>query len=220
MSTEIIMRKIKAVLLAGVAALGLAGFAGQAEARSPEIHVMTVQLPGGGVSEIRYTGNVAPQVVLAPVPVTVGSFAPACPFFWSDSPFEILDRISLQMDRQIANLLHAQAMALQPLPAPDRLTEVALGRMPPGSTSYSFLATASNDGVCTREVRITSVAGETRPRVVSTTSGSCGAQPGGAVNAGIPAEARTRTMSVKDEVAPAPARPGNGLLHWTSWQRG
>src|SRR5271166_163388 len=58
-----VMRKVRTALLAGTAAVAVAGLSGVALAR--DLHVMTVRLPGGGVAEIRYTGDAARRLFWA-----------------------------------------------------------------------------------------------------------------------------------------------------------
>jgi hypothetical protein len=201
------MRSLKFAVLAGVAAIAVAGSSGLVEAQSPPVHVLTVQLPGGGVEHIRYAGDVAPQVVFVPGAMSAASvFEPA-------SPFAMLDEISARMDRDLATLMQqAQAMALQPLPGPDQLTPAVLRNLPPGTMSYSFVSTISGNGVCTRTVRITASGNDAQPRVVSDSSGNCGAAPGATVPAVEPAlpapQHRPRTILVKAPIA----QPDAGLV--------
>jgi hypothetical protein len=222
MSTEIIMPKTKTALLAGAAALALTSFAGLAEARSPDFQVMTIELPGRGIGEIRYAGDVAPRIVLAPVAVPVAAWAPAAPLFWAGSPFSVLNQISLEMDRQIASLLHAQAATLRQVARPDGLGGIGTGTIPPGSVGFTSVTTSTGSGVCTQTVRITRAPGEARPNVVSYRSGDCGPQVNGTLPVEVPAlrpaERQPRTLSVETEAPPSSARPGNGLLRWTSWR--
>ncbi len=107
------MRTLRTALLAGVAASAI-GFPGAALAQSPQTHVMTVRLPGGGVEQIRYTGDVPPQVVVAESPAPIEAFAPMPSLFGPQSPFAALDRISAEMDRQAAAMFRqADALAAQ-----------------------------------------------------------------------------------------------------------
>ena len=64
------MRTFQQALLAGVAA-GIVGLSGAAFAQSGKTHVMTVRLPDGGVAQIRYTGDVAPQVSVGEAPARI-----------------------------------------------------------------------------------------------------------------------------------------------------
>jgi hypothetical protein len=114
-------------LLTGAAAIVLAGFAGIADAQTPaETHVMTLRLPGGQVEQVRYTGNVAPTVILAP-----------------DPAFALLQRMSADMDRQAAALLQD----IDAVPAPDA---GGFGIIPamsgPGVCMRSVQITYSGDG--------------------------------------------------------------------------
>jgi len=166
------MRTVRTVLLAGAAALGLAGLA---LAAGPVYHEMTIRLPGGGVEHIRYTGNLAPKVMLVSgpaMPVAAGSG------FWSVAyPFAELDRVSAMMDRQLAAMMD-QARAMQQLAPPSGLDQAVLKDAPPGTSSYSMITTMSGNGFCSRSVQITSSPDGGKPKVVSNTSGNCGVQPG------------------------------------------
>jgi hypothetical protein len=122
------------------------------------VHIMTVLLPGGGVEQIQYTGDVAPQVVFLPT-----SRMAAVPMMDVD-PFATLSRIATMMDRQAeAMLREVENMQGQMLPA-----------LPRGGSGYSYVSTMSGSGVCTTSVRITYNGGNTPPQVVSSSSGDCG----------------------------------------------
>lgn len=188
------MRIFPAVLLAGIAAIGLAGLA---EAESPAVHTLTIHLPGGGIETIRYTGDVAPQVVLARPQMV--AFAPAFPAFWADPVFARLERISAAMDRQMAGMMQqAEMMNAQ---SPAQLSEAMLQNAPTGGSSYSFVSTMSGNGVCMRSVQITRTPGS-KPQVVSHTSGNCKEAPGVAGSAALPmapsaSDNHLQTISVK-----------------------
>lgn len=179
------MRLSRTVLLAGVAALGLAGIAGAADAQTSNTHVMMVQLPNGAIEQIRYSGDVPPQIVLVPA---------AAPF---GSPFAALEQMAALMNRQAEAMLQsARAMAMQPMP----MTEAGFGHVQPGS------------GVCMRSVQVTYNGNGEQPLVVSRTAGDCGAMDA-AVPAELPAPAapvvpaRPRTIEVKA------ASPDHALVH-------
>lgn len=175
------MRTVRTALLAGAAAIALAGLSGVSAARDPDTHVMTVQLPGGGVAEIRYAGDLPPQVVLSPAPAALGALMPFGAFFGPASPFATLDRLSAAMDREAASLMRqAEILANAPVLAPNQPIEAALGNLPPGTESYTMVATWSGNGVCTQSVEITSPANGGKARVVSHSSGNCGSAPGSA----------------------------------------
>ena|SRR5579863_4025829 len=180
------MRNLRTALLAGVAASAI-GISGAALAQTPQTHVMTVQLPGGGVAELHYTGNVPPQISFSDSAAPIEVFAPMpSPFGGPDSPFAMLERISAEMDRQAAAMFR-QADALAAQARSGQLTEAAIGNLPPGSEGYSFLSTMSGNGVCTQSVEITSQGNGAPPRVVSHSSGNCGAAPDASGSISLPA---------------------------------
>lgn len=159
------MQTARKILSAGIATVALAGGAGLALAQGPAFHTVTVQFPDGGTATIRYTGEAAPQVTFGGNPLAAGFYEPV-------QPFLALDRISAQMDREMAALMRqADAMAFPPA-NPDQVFEAGLRSVPPGTTSYSFVSTMAGNGVCTRFTEITSTGG--RPKVVTRTSGHCG----------------------------------------------
>lgn len=195
------MRTVRTVLLAGAAALGIAGLAGLAMAAGPAFHEITVLLPGGGVEHIRYTGNVAPKVDYVS--------GPAVPVAWNawsvSSPFAELDRISAIMDRQMSVMMQ-QAQAMQQAAFSGGLDQAVMKDMPAGTSSYSFVSTMSGNGVCSRSVQITSSPNGGKPKVVSHTSGNCGSAPSAPANldSAKPA-AGVQTISWKGKpAAPAP----------------
>ncbi len=172
----------RSLALAGVAALAVAGFGGLAEACShnaaeaADAHVMSVRLPGGGVEQVQYTGNVAPEVVVLP-----DDSLPA--FFGPDSPFALLDRISAQMERQADALFRqVETMAALPMLAPGQVTEASFANLPPGVHGYFYSATLSGNGGCVHSMQMTSMGKGQKPRVVSETSGNCSTDN----NAGAP----------------------------------
>ena len=99
------MRIVRPLLLAGLAVAGL-GIAAPTLARELTHH-MTVQLPGGGVETIEYSGNIAPQVFLHPAPARWEPFSIAWPVFTSIGPsFAAMDRMMAYMDRQMGAMMH------------------------------------------------------------------------------------------------------------------
>jgi hypothetical protein len=213
------MRNIRAVLLAGVASLALAGFSGSAAARDPDTHVLNVPLPGGYTEQIRYTGDIAPAVVVTPGPVSAAAFAPMFPVLGLDPTFATMERISAAMDRQMASLLRqAESLAAQTRFGPSQLTEAALRNLPPGSQSFSYISTMSGNGVCTRSIEITSTGNGGPPRVVSHSSGNCGPQPGSAGSINLPAapppSGQPDMLWTKHEGA----QPYGGIVREAAWQ--
>ena len=205
------MRILPTALLAGVAAIAI-GFSGVAFAQDTQTHVMAVQLPDGGVAQIRYTGDVSPRVSFseAPVPAEVPAL------FGPGSPFAALDRISAEMDREMSAMF-GQAAALSAAAQSGRLATTALRGLPPGSTGFSFVSTMSGNGVCSQSLQITST-GNGPPHIVRHSSGNCGtAGPGTlpTVSPPVPAPSPVWTKApAQPYAAPAPAnRPD---VVWTS----
>lgn len=203
------MRLLRTVLLAGAAALAI-GISGAASAQT---NVMTVALPGGGVAEIHYTGDVPPRVVVSDAPASFAAWSPVGSFFGPGSPFAMMERISAEMDRQPAAMfrraeaLAAQAHSGQPI-------EEAFGNLPAGSRGYTYVSTMSGNGVCTRSVEITS-SGNGPPRVVSHSSGNCGPASGGSSGAATLPAAPARPAKQPDLLltnASNGAQPYNGMV--------
>ena len=168
------MRFLSSALLVGAAAVLLLGSSGIALAQNANMHRMTVQLPGGGVAEIQYTGNVPPQVTVRSGPAATSAFVRGASPFGATSPFATLDRMAAEMDREAAALLrYAGIMAAQPWPALGGLTLTNAQNLPRGTSGYSYVATLSGNGVCTRSTEIIA-AGNGPPRVITHSSGNCG----------------------------------------------
>jgi hypothetical protein len=77
-----VMPNFRNAALAGIVA-AVIGCSGAALAQSSNTHTLTVQLPGGGIAEIHYTGNVAPQVTVSSGPAATnapggGGIVPLC----------------------------------------------------------------------------------------------------------------------------------------------
>jgi hypothetical protein len=138
------------ILVGAAAALTAAGMT-PAVAGDNQVHVLTVQLPGGGVEHIQYSGDVAPRIVLVPMSSTMSVM--------QDDPFAALERISDMMQQQEIMMLRQMQ---------------ALTAVPFGAGGHAFVSTMAGNGVCMRSVRITYNNGEEAPKVVSSTSGDCG----------------------------------------------
>lgn len=169
------MRK---VLFAGAAAIALAGVAslvpGAAYAQSADVHVMQVRLPDGSVQQIEYTGNVAPRIVIMPAATAARSFY---------SPFAMMQRISAEMDAQMAAMMHMMAQPFASGP-----TMAAFGGMPAGVCMHSVQVTYNGAGT---------------PQVVSQTSGNCGGAAAGGPAMGVPGG-----TPAAQPVAPVARQPG------------
>ena len=214
------MRNVRNGFLVGATAIALVGPAGVAAARDLDTHVMTVEVPGGGVAEIRFTGNVPPQVFFNPAPAPLGAFAPYGAFFGPASPFAELERISAAMDREAASLMRQAEMLTQtPAFATNQPIEAVLGNMPPGTASYTMISTWSGNGVCSQSVEITTPANGGKPRVVSQSSGNCGSAPGTMGPIGTPAiPAPTHRPDILETGAHG-SSPYPGLIREATWQR-
>jgi hypothetical protein len=180
------MRKTGNWLLGSAAIAGLAATAAIAAPLETPMHVLTVQLPGGGVEHIRYSGDVQPRVVVMPA-WSVG-FAPTFAPMWPGSAFA-------QMDRQM-NAMMQQARAMQAAVQSGRF-DAGFANVPPGGVGYSRISVwSSGNGGCMRTVEMTSQTGGARPQVVSNTSGNCGP----AATTSLPAS--SSTIPAKVEAAP------------------
>jgi hypothetical protein len=199
------MNPVRPLLLAGLASVAVAGIAGLAHAGDAGFKTLTVQLPGGGIEQIEYTGPVAPQVVLEPASAA--------------DPVAALEHMSAEMDQQAAAMINAvNAMAAGAMPDPGSLEPVALGGLPPAGAVQSFIASLSggSSGACMQSVEITAMGDGQPPRVVSQRSGNCGGMPdlsapGGAVPAALPAAPvplqQPQLIRVKYLVPKTPVRP-------------
>src|SRR5215213_3590769 len=153
------MTRLRNALFAGIAAVGI-GLAGAASGQN--VNLMNVAMPGGVVAQIRYIGDVPPQIVFLPAASAAASEAwmPVSSVFGQEPPFAMLDRISAEMDRRAAAMLrYAEAAAARA--DSGAIVGAAFGAMPPGviplgGQSYSYVSTVSGNGVCMQSVRITS----------------------------------------------------------------
>jgi hypothetical protein len=217
---EMVMRNVRTGLLVGATAIALAGSAGMAAARDLDTHVMTVEVPGGGAAEIRYTGDVPPQVVFNPAPAPLSALAPYGAFFGPASPFAELGRISAAMDREAASLMRQAEMLTQtPAFTTNQPIQAVLGNMPPGATSYSMISTWSGNGVCTQSVEIITPTNGGKPRVVSHSSGNCGSAPGTIGPIGTPTLPPPAQRPDILETGVHGNSPYPGLVREATWQR-
>lgn len=195
------MRNLRTALGAGVAAVAAIGFCGLALAQGPQVHTMTVTLPGGGVEQIQYTGSTPPHVTVSDAPAPIFAAMPS--FFGSGSPFAEMERISAAMDRQ-ADRMFREAAALQSGAAQPNL--VVVGDEPAGSREYSFVSETNGSNVCSRSMVITSNGAGAAPHVVTHTSGNCSAAsaPGFRLPTQLPTAApQTGPRMIMTKAAPA-----------------
>ena len=163
------MRLKSALALAGLAVAVVGVTAVSAAERAP-VHVMLVHLPDGSVEQLRYTGDVAPRVIVQPA----SAVDPLLAAFGAGSPFAMMDRISAEMDRQMAGMMH-QAAAMARM-SPEQLQQTTMAGAPGGATSFTFVSTTGGNGaVCSQSVRTVSRGDGKAPQVTRTSSGDCGA---------------------------------------------
>jgi hypothetical protein len=203
-SKEESMRTATKLLLAGA---GLIAAAGTAIAASDRGHVVDVALPDGSIAHIRYVGDVAPKVVVAPP-------ADAIPVaFVAADPFAMFDRISWAMDRQMDAMLRQVSALSAMAPGPDgRVSEAALKSLPPGTVSYSFTSYSSGNGAaCSQSVQVTSLGQNQAPKVERQSSGDCSAvntrKPVPAVQQAKPAAPTITPVRLEKAREPAPKGP-------------
>lgn len=164
------MTKSRTWLIAGAAALALAGTTAIASAQA--IHQMTVELPGGGVEHIRYSGDVKPVVVMLPADPFAVAFAQP---FWPSQAFAQMDQISAQMDRQM-NAMLTEARAMQSA-AQSGVLNASFGNLPRGTVEYTQVSISNGRNMCTRTVRMMKPEAGGQLQTVSSTSGDCGNAP-------------------------------------------
>jgi len=196
------MRTPRIALLTGAAAVVFAGFAGMAEARTPETHVLSLRLPGGQIEQVRYTGDVPPTVVLAPEAMTT-TFGPF-------SPFGMLEQMTAAMDQQAEALLQN----IDALRMPDAGV--------PSDGGYEMVPALSGPGVCTSSIQITYTGNDQAPHVVSRTSGDCGPASGAANRAVAPAVLPSAPLpnQTPNVIQAKAANPYQGMVRPVSdWQR-
>lgn len=196
------MRKITKLLLAGA---GAATLAGVAVAAADNHHILNVVLPDGSVAQVRYVGNVAPQIVAVPAAETV-------PVAFAD-PFAMMDRISYEMDRQMDAMLQQASALSQVAPgANGQLSQAALKTLPPGTVSYSFTSYSSGNGAsCSQSVQVTSLGQNQPPKVERQSQGDCSAlntrKATPAVQQAKPDMPQVTPASLQKPQAPAPKGP-------------
>jgi hypothetical protein len=170
------MRKSHKVALAGAVTALLAG---AAIAASRDSHVMTVNMPDGGVARIHYFGDTPPKVQL--VPASPDRIAFADPFA-SDaafSPFAEMERVSAMMDARM-NAMMRQAATMQnqtaPVPTDGAPHMVMFSNLPKGAhVQYSYTSTTVDKNGCAQSVSWSSNGTASgQPKMVKTASGSCG----------------------------------------------
>jgi hypothetical protein len=189
--------RLKSVLaIAGlVAAAGVTAATAARHDDAPvmPVHVLNVRMADGSVQQIRYVGDVAPRVVAAPVVAD-----PMLAAFGPDSPFAVMERISAQMDAQMADMMRQSAM-MQSM-TPEQIQQAAMhSDGQPGTTSFTMISTSGADGqVCSQSVRTVSLGEGKAPQITRTSSGDCGSAMSGP-------QGLTPTATPAAKAAPQPA---------------
>lgn len=182
------MRNLRTAVLAGVAAIGVAG---TAMAANNGNHVMTVALPDGSVARVEYRGDVAPKVRVEPVRFTPVQFGDA----FGAVPFVMVDQIFADLDLQAAAMMHRmQALPLSPLDRFARPDLVGFGTLPERTISYRFVSTSDGNHFCSRSWQWTSRGAGQQPKLVSSSAGDCDA----AAAANGDANAATRATAMPE----------------------
>ncbi len=159
------MRFVRTAIIAGVASAALAGAAIAGGKQ------MLVAHPDGTVDHISVE-----QVRLIAVPATPADIFEAA--FGPGSPFAEMERISAAMDAQ-ADAMMRQASALQaPTPTADGkgIVMTNAAGQPVGVMHYSYVSSSTDASGCTQTVQYSSdgAAAADQPKVIRTSSGSCG----------------------------------------------
>jgi hypothetical protein len=128
---------------------------------------------------------------MAPVAIVRPDFA---------AQFRMLDRMAAEMDRRfILARRQAAAMASQRRAAGGPVTLVRAQGEPPGAIHYSFVSMSNGASICNRTVQITSFGPNQPTKVVSQTSGNCGAQS---------SQMRRPTAAPSERAKPVSAKAG------------
>ena len=165
------MKTHSQLLVAGAAALALTAAVPVAVASGPsDRHEITLQLPGGGTERIEYTGK-APQVVFTPAPLAWPWVAPVD--FWTPPSVASLERMSVEMDRQMTALFKDDLTAFSSAP---KLDDATLATLPPGTFSTTWFSTSFGNGFCARITQISKPSSGSKPQIVSRETGDCGSK--------------------------------------------
>lgn len=173
------MRIRRPFALAAAAAL-VTGLAVTAYAKAPALHVLRVALPDGGVETIRYTGDVAPRVAIAPAEARVG-LDPFAGAGFDDASSDArsdggLDHLAAMMDAHLEAMLRGAV----PMPAPPgdaaaaadgALEMTALADAPAGARSVSVSSVTVNGHTCTTRVETIAQGAGHRPKLLGQVSG-------------------------------------------------
>ncbi|HEV2596615.1 MAG TPA: hypothetical protein VGU01_15600 [Sphingomicrobium sp.] len=163
------MRKLPALAFAGVAAALLGG---TAVAASRNNHVMMLALPDGSTARVEYAGDVAPRVTIEPLqPVEAGDWTPL-------RAFAGFDRMIDQMNSQAEALIRAaQRASVQPVSGVATPSYASVASAPGAFASTTIVSYSNGNSTCTRSTETVSQGPGKPPKVTSSVSGKCGAEP-------------------------------------------
>lgn len=166
------MRFVRTALITGIASAALAGAALAADAPAK---VMLVALPDGSVEHVRLADDAAPHLVLIHTPAPADIFETA---FGPSSPFAEMDRLAAAMEAHAASMMRQAATMAAETPFSDGKGIVMANAQgqPVGVMHYSYVSSTTSADGCTRTVQYSSdgAAPDDRPRMIQTSSGSCG----------------------------------------------
>jgi hypothetical protein len=219
------MRLTRKAVLGGIASFAVAGAALAAEKPAkPNVSVLEVALPDGGLARISYSGDVAPQVRVGRA--GAGALPAGFDARFDMAPFAAMDRIMAEMDVRAAQMMGRMRELQVRMAAAARAAEtgdpqgmrqvslpgfglaagpIAISALPPGAVSYSSVTQVSGNGGCTQSVEVTRTSADAQPRVVRRASGDCGGVVSPSRQA-APAAPVARTIAVEKPAAP-PAPP-------------
>lgn len=161
------MKMISKAVLAGIGALALGG---TAVAAAPDSKVIRVTYPDGSVQHIRYSGEIAPRILVVPV------HRPMLPAMSLRQEMIRFDRIVAAMDRRMDMMLRRAARLAAEAPDGEQGVRFVSGEtLPPGTVSYSFVSTTSGGKTCSRSVRVVAADPDQPARVERASSGDCAA---------------------------------------------
>jgi hypothetical protein len=164
------MRFVRTAIIAAGASAALAG---AAIAARNDSKMMLIALPDGSVEHVRYEGDVAPEVMFVRDPAPAGMFTAA---FGPGSPFVEMERISAVMEAH-AQAMMRQAAAMQAqMPAANGkgIVMTNAAGQPVGVMHYSYVSSTTTADGCTQTVQYSSDGSNNQPKLIRTSTGSCG----------------------------------------------
>jgi hypothetical protein len=183
--------RVGLILISSFALAGAAFAAGNGD----KVHNLMIALPDGSVQHLRYTGDVAPQVVFLPAHAVAAPVAMIDDFY---APFAEMDRMAAEMDRQSDAMLRQAALLAAQGKAGAQPSRAVVGQLPAGSFSYSFVSTSTGNGTCSQSMQVTSYGPNQKPKVIQQTSGNCSAIQ----NRAVPDRAVPATQMQPDRAMP------------------